>query len=96
MLLDLEEPRRGRLVIETEQGAAECELSEIGLNPLGWKFGGLNKKLEIYRIPDRRSASPLEIDHVIEGLHGGDNPLYVCIHQEDGHIAWSSPIYLTE
>jgi hypothetical protein len=24
----------------------------------------------------------------------GDNPLYVCLTQEDGHQAWSSPIYL--
>jgi hypothetical protein len=23
-----------------------------------------------------------------------DNALYVCITQEDGHLIWSSPIYL--
>lgn len=95
-LLDLHESKRGKLIVQTEQGTSECKISEIGLNPLVWKFGGLNKKLEIYRIPDGRSASPLEIDLPMKGLHRGDNPLYVCIHQEDGHIAWSSPIYLTE
>ena len=93
ILLDLEESKKGRLIIETKQGASECELSEIGLNPLEWKFGGLNKKLEIYRIPDGRSASPLEMDFPITEFHRGDNPLYVRVHQEDGHIAWSSPIY---
>jgi hypothetical protein len=25
---------------------------------------------------------------------GGDNPLYVRLTQEDGHQAWSSPIYV--
>jgi hypothetical protein len=25
---------------------------------------------------------------------GADNPLYVRLTQEDGHQAWSSPIYL--
>ena len=27
-------------------------------------------------------------------LHPGDNPLYVHVVQEDGQMAWSSPIYL--
>ena len=27
-------------------------------------------------------------------LRTGDNPLYVCVTLEDGHRAWSSPIYL--
>ena len=26
-------------------------------------------------------------------LRAGDNPLYVRLTQEDGHQAWSSPIY---
>jgi hypothetical protein len=26
---------------------------------------------------------------------GVDNALYVCITQEDGHLIWSSPIYVT-
>ena len=95
-LLDLEEPRNGNLVLETKQGTVDCKLSEIGLEPREWKFGGLNKKIEIYRIPDAGSAAPLVVDHQIEELHTGDNPLYVCVHQEDGHIAWSSPIYLVE
>jgi len=28
-------------------------------------------------------------------LNSGDNPIYVCVVQQDGHMAWSSPIYLT-
>jgi len=24
----------------------------------------------------------------------GDTPLYVCVTQENGHLAWSSPIYV--
>jgi hypothetical protein len=24
----------------------------------------------------------------------GDNALYVCLTQEDGHLVWSSPIYI--
>ena len=28
-----------------------------------------------------------------EHMVRGDNPLYVCVVQEDGHMAWSSPIY---
>jgi len=27
-------------------------------------------------------------------LGAGDNPIYVKLVQEDGHMAWSSPIYV--
>jgi hypothetical protein len=34
------------------------------------------------------------IERRIELQPDGDNPLYVRITQEDGHLVWSSPIYL--
>ena len=27
-------------------------------------------------------------------LHSGDNPILIRVVQEDGHMAWSSPVYL--
>ena len=30
----------------------------------------------------------------LDKLHTGDNPIYVRMIQEDGHLAWTSPVYL--
>ena len=40
--------------------------------------------------PSARPAYPPAARH----LQRGDNPLYVKVVQEDGHVAWSSPVYL--
>lgn len=40
LLLDLEKPHTGTLVVETKQGAAHCKLPEIGLSPSSGSSGG--------------------------------------------------------
>jgi hypothetical protein len=30
----------------------------------------------------------------LETLHKRDNPIYIRVTQEDGHMAWTSPVYL--
>jgi hypothetical protein len=35
----------------------------------------------------------MEVDTEIDLDRGGDNPIWVCVTTEDGHQAWSSPIY---
>jgi hypothetical protein len=36
----------------------------------------------------------LRLERTIPLRATGDNPLYVCVTQEDGHLAWSSPLYV--
>jgi hypothetical protein len=57
----------------------------------------LDKKLQLYRLPSRDDGrKEFEFSTVVRGLKQGDNPLFVRVTQEDGHLAWSSPIYLVE
>ena len=47
----------------------------------------------LYRLPDINPCLSMTVDQTVP-LHGDrDNPLYVSIFTEDGHQAWSSPIY---
>jgi hypothetical protein len=89
----LREANAGILKIETPLGRIELPVTDIGYQPLTSKFGGLDRKLMVYRLPDINPCLSMTIDQTIP-LHGDrDNPLYVSIFTEDGHQVWSSPIY---
>jgi hypothetical protein len=94
IILTLEEANTGQFEIETAQGKVSIDVNSIGIKPKTWNYGGLNKKLEIYRLPDNKSSTEISFKLPISIFHKGDNPIYVRMMQEDGHMAWSSPIYL--
>lgn len=94
-IFTLQDPYAGSLEIETLQPHAACAVNAIGLEPQVWECpGGLSKKIEIYRLPD--TAPPREFSFVLAltDLRRGDNPIFIHLVQEDGHMAWTSPIYL--
>ena len=57
--------------------------------------GLLEKKVRIFRLPNRNSHVTIRYSEVAL-LHEGDNPLYVKLVLENGHVAWSSPIYVVK
>lgn len=44
--------------------------------------------------PDANSHRSIALTRSIALRPGSDNPIYVAVTLEDGHRAWSSPIYL--
>jgi uncharacterized protein DUF3604 len=89
----LREPNAGMLTVETPLGRIELALADIGFQPLTFEFGGLDRKLMVYRLPDINPCLSMTINQAV-ALHGDrDNPLYVSVITEDGHQAWSSPVY---
>ena len=94
LILTLEDPLAGQLAIETAQGKVTYLMGEVGLEPRVWPCGGLGKRIEAYRLPEEAHALEFGFTTVLENLHPGDNPIYVRVTQEDGHMAWTSPIYV--
>jgi hypothetical protein len=45
-------------------------------------------------MPDKNPHSKIKLERSIALSADRDNALYVCITQEDGHLIWSSPIYI--
>lgn len=86
----------GDVAIETTQRKLRTAISRLGIKGRSLAAGGLEKRISAYRLPaaegPRDFAAMVRISP--EHLHAGDNPLYVCVVQEDGHMAWSSPIYV--
>ncbi len=93
-ILDLEDPFQGKLQVETAQGVVIYDLSRDGFLPKNYKFGGEKKIISIYRLPDDLSKTELKFKYNLDTLYEGDNPIYIKVIQQDGHMAWSSPIYI--
>jgi len=93
VILTLAKPSVGTLHICTEQGEVECPVDSLSHEPRTWPYGGLRKELSIYRLP-ARTTREVSLTLPLTDLHPGDNPIYIKLVQEDGHMAWSSPIYM--
>ena len=90
----LQESHSGHLRIETNLVKESISISDIGLNELIFENGGINRRIRIFRLPDVNSNFETSLNRLI-GLHKDrDNALYAKITLEDGHVAWSSPIYI--
>ena len=95
-ILSLDKSQEGLLEIATIQKTVSCRIDEIDLEPLVWSAGGLKKQLEVCRLPDQPSSCEFACHMLMTDLHGGDNPIYIKVIQEDGHMMWTSPVYITQ
>lgn len=84
----------GTLVIDTGLVKASVPVSEIGLDDRRFEAGGLGRCLRVFRLPDDNRTVTARLTREIALRRDRDNALYVCVTQTDGHLAWSSPIYL--
>ena len=83
------------LEIETAERYIECEIGSIGLEPTVWGCGGLRKRIGAYRLPDKQPSAEFSFALPLTELRGGEHALYIRMTQEDGHMAWTSPVYLS-
>ncbi|MEO1980553.1 MAG: DUF3604 domain-containing protein, partial [Fuerstiella sp.] len=85
----------GKLHVETSQRNLHVEISKLAVKGRQYGAGGIGKQISACRLPPangpRDIRTTVRIDP--EDLGQGDNPIYICVVQEDGHMAWSSPIY---
>lgn len=90
----LQNSQAGKLEMTTNQGALSVELESIGVEPVTQDCGGLHKELSVQRLPNTALSREVSIDQAVPVKAHGDTPIWVCVTLEDGHQAWSSPIYL--
>ena len=92
----LEDAEAGSIAIETNVVAGNFELSAIGMPDVVVPGGGLGRQIRIFRLPEENDVRHVVFDDDVRRAtdSGADLPVYVRVTQEDGHQAWSSPIYL--
>ncbi|MCD6356570.1 MAG: DUF3604 domain-containing protein [Anaerolineaceae bacterium] len=96
VLLTMEKSARGRIHFETSAAILDIDLGKIGLKPLIWDLGFLEKSVRVDRLPDKLNPREFAFQLPISGLKDGDNPIFIRLVQEDGQKAWSSPVFLVK
>lgn len=91
----LAEPKAGTLAIDTPLVKCSMPVAEIGFEDKVFDTGGgIARRLRIFRLPDENPHRRMVLERRIKLCSGVDNALFVCVTQEDGHLIWSSPIYV--
>ncbi len=92
----LADGRSGVLEIETNIVGGKIELASLGDQECVLEGGGLGRQIRVYRLPDDGAPRRVALSHTVTHPGGADTPVWVRVTQEDGHQAWSSPIYLID
>jgi hypothetical protein len=88
------DPHAGTLTVQTPIARFTVPIAAIGLDETVYDAGGLARQIRVSRLPDVNPHMRLHLERTLPLHDTGDNPLYICVTQEDGHLAWSSPIYV--
>ena len=86
----------GHISISTQHASPQINIADIGLEDMIFDAGGLQRRLRLYRLPDEMRKTRLSHRMKVQLKPEGDTPLFVRVTQQDGHKAWSSPIYLLQ
>jgi hypothetical protein len=90
----LERGLEGRLTFETRHVHGQRAIASLGFERHIFSAGGLDRAVMLYRLPERMTVTRVDLRRRVRLAANGDTRLYVRVTQEDGHRAWSSPIYL--
>ncbi len=89
------DPYGGTLKIETPLVKCGLPLEEIGLEDEVFDESGvLPRYLKVFRLPTENPHQTMTFTRRIALRAQGDNPIFIRVTQEDGTLAWTSPIYL--
>ena len=81
------------VTLRTNHGDTEVRVTDMPVAPHIVDCGGLDRMLTISRLPDRTLPTTLAFEREVKLHEDRDSPIWVCVTTEDGHRAWSSPIY---
>ena len=81
------------IALRTNHGDIEVRAADLLVEPHMLDCGGLDRQLTISRLPDDELPKTMIFDREVALRPQGDTPVWVCVTTEDGHKAWSSPIY---
>jgi hypothetical protein len=84
------------LYVETGNGSVDLDLGKLGYGERVFEMGGLARQVRVLRLPDENPHLSFEGAVAIPLEAGRDNPVWICVTTEDGHQAWSSPVYVVD
>jgi len=88
------DPGAGNLQLRTDLVQFEVPLREIGIEDRAYRAGKLDRQIRVFRQADNNPHRLYRFGAKVKLQSGRDNPVYVVVTQEDGHRAWSSPMWV--
>jgi hypothetical protein len=85
----------GTLRIEANPLTMEMKVRDIGFDDKIFDAGGLEKRIRIFRLPNENNCRRVTFSRALSLRKTGETRPYICVTQEDGNRAWSSPLYLS-
>ena len=93
--INLKDPLTGKINIQTSLVKTQVNIKDIGFEDIVFdRSGVLPKLLRIFRLPSNNKNYKIDLKRAIKLKGKGDNPIYIRLTQEDGTVAWTSPIYV--
>lgn len=89
-----DEAWNGKVNIETNEVSVSVSLADVGYDGIQHHCGGMDKRLEIQRLPAILTERHYQTSRRFSLSEDQEARLFVRVTQEDGHQAWSSPIYI--
>ncbi len=93
--LTLDRAGRGTIHFESQVGSCQIDLTELGADKARFDFGGLDIGVCVERYPTTLTDVTSALTTALEPPKGQTTPYFVKVVQADGHMAWSSPIYVS-
>ncbi len=90
----LQDPSTGTLRIRTNLVEQTIPVASIGRDDLIFANGGIDRRIRVFRLPDANPHLQITLERHFSVCNDRDNAFYVRVTFEDGHVAWSSPIYI--
>ncbi|MCC6198050.1 MAG: DUF3604 domain-containing protein [Burkholderiales bacterium] len=90
----LENADDGSLYIASPHVNTTLAIRDIGFDDTVLDAGALERRMRVFRLPDVNTARSFAFERTVDIAAEGDTPIYVRVTLENGHQAWSSPIYL--
>lgn len=90
----LAESDAGTVWFTTPFLSGTIKIEEIGIEPTLFECGGLDRHVSVQRLPERMSAASIRLARTLDLQPDTERRLFVRVQQEDGHRAWTSPVYL--
>ncbi len=84
----------GKIRFSNNRNEVLVNTAELSTRPKIFKAGGLDARVEIYLAPPKNGQRELNVQLPVRKLKKGLNPLLAKVIQRDGHMAWSSPIFV--
>jgi hypothetical protein len=95
IVVDFEGPDNATLQFATGPATFAFSPAEVQTQPLAVDAGGVDQRVVVERDPGPHQPRSVRFVYRESAVSSGRHPYVVRVTQQDGHIAWTSPFFVT-